>query len=74
MTLLSKIGWIEKSSMTNISHDSEIIVVYIQPNSKEFNKNIITFMDISNYLSEHKDDLTIRFIASLNKWINNPND
>jgi hypothetical protein len=60
--------------MTNISHDSEIIIVYIQPTAKESEKNIITFNNISEYLSDHVDDFTKRFILSLKKWINNPND
>jgi hypothetical protein len=72
--ILSKAGWIDKNSMTNISHDTEIIIVYIQPNSNNSDKNIITFPDICDYLSEYEDELTLRFIKSLRKWVINPND
>ncbi|MCE5346020.1 MAG: hypothetical protein LLG13_07005 [Bacteroidales bacterium] len=74
ISLLTKINWIDKKTMTNISHDSEIIILYIQPTAKDSGKNIVTFNNIIEYLSEHEDDFTKRFIQSLKKWINNPNE
>jgi hypothetical protein len=74
LTLLAAIGWVDLNNMTNISSDSKIEIVYIQPNAEETNINIITFTDVCNYLSKHNDDLTTRFVKSLKEWTNNPND
>lgn len=73
LSKLSQSGWIDKISMKNTSHDYDITVVYIQPASPTPEMNIITFDEIVSYLAEKQDDLTRRFIQSLNKWKINPN-
>lgn len=73
LSLLEKIGWIDLNNLKNISQDYNISIVYIQPNSDNSNKNIISFDDIQDYLSDKQDRLTIRFLQSLNKWKINPN-
>ncbi|MFV0536642.1 MAG: hypothetical protein ACK5M3_04625 [Dysgonomonas sp.] len=75
--LLSKLetmGWIDKSTNTNLSSNYDVTIVYIQPNRKEDDSDlIITFSEISEYLSEYTDPITKRFCKSLTRWTNNPN-
>lgn len=70
---LLRIGWIDKVSMKNTSHDYDITIVYIQPASPTPEKNIITFDEIVSYLAGRQDDLTRRFVQSLHEWTTNPN-
>ena len=74
LTLLSQIGWVDKSLTTNTSNDYLIEVVYIQPNSDDSDKTIITFREIVDYLSDNKDELSRRFSQSLIEWTTNPNN
>ena len=71
---LSRIGWIDSTNRTNISHEYEIEIVYIQPNVDNHNTDlIISFDDIRECLSDNTDYLTVRFLDSLTKWKINPN-
>lgn len=71
---LSRIGWIDSTNRTNISHKYEIEIVYIQPNVDNHNTDlIISFDDIRECLSDKTDYLTVRFLDSLTKWKINPN-
>lgn len=73
LLLLSKVGWVDKVSTKNTSTNYDIEIVYIQPNTDNSDKTIITFNDISKILADKQDELTKRFIKSLNKWTTNPN-
>jgi hypothetical protein len=75
ISLLSKIGWLlmDTGVCTNTSKDYEICVVYIQPVNGDNADNIISFSDIASYLADQQDDLTKRFVQSLNSWTANPN-
>ncbi len=74
LSLLSQIGWIDIENMINTSSDYDITIVYIQPNRKaDCADEVITFVDISEYLSIHTDSLTQRFCKSLIEWTINPN-
>lgn len=72
LTLLEKIGWVDKDQ-NNISKDCVIEIVYIQPNKDNGNNSVISFTEISEYLSGKQDLLTKRFIQSLKEWTINPN-
>ncbi len=75
--LLSKLetmGWVDKMTNTNISEKYDITIIYIQPNRKEEDTDlVITFSEISDYLSGYTDPVTKRFCKSLIRWTNNPN-
>lgn len=73
LLLLSKVGWVNKVSTKNTSTNYDIEIVYIQPNTDNSDKTIITFNDISKILADKQDELTKRFVKSLNKWTTNPN-
>lgn len=73
ISLLSKIGWIDESTMTATCEDYDIEIVYIQPNIGNADKNIISFADIVSILSHRQDELTQRFVKSLTNWTPNPN-
>jgi len=67
--MLDKIGWIDQSYKINTSHVYENIeIVYIQPNNKKVEDNVITFQDIIDCLLYKKDQLTLRFLESLENW------
>jgi len=79
LDLLSKIGWIDSSTLQNISHDYNIEIVYIQPINttsikEQQNNSIITFGNIQKTLSTLDDGLTQRFLQSLKQWETNPNE
>jgi len=72
---LSQIGWIDTIQLKNkIDHNYEIEIVYIQPNDDKSGRTIITFEKIANELSSRQDELTKRFVQSLQRWIINPNN
>jgi len=73
LILLSEVGWVDKATATNTSTNYDIEIVYIQPNTDNSDKIIITFSDISKILADKQDELTKRFIKSLNEWTVNPN-
>ncbi len=50
--------------------DYNIQVVYIQPNNPGGQENVITFMEISQMIEKHGDELSLRFSKSLLKWSN----
>ena len=73
LSLLSQIGWVNIENKINTSKKYDIEIVYIQPNTDNSDKIIITFDEISNILSNNQDELTKRFVTSINKWTTNPN-
>lgn len=73
MNLLNKveeIGWIKKEnrSYMNIAGDIEPTILYIQPHNSEGLKSVISFDDVIKVLSDSDEDVTKRFIKSLEKW------
>ncbi|GEO08306.1 hypothetical protein [Segetibacter aerophilus] len=76
IALLSKIGWLslDKDVCRNTSKDYEITVVYIQPTNSRNANNIISFTDVADYLSNQSDDLTARFVKSLESWLENQSE
>lgn len=72
---LAKHGWLKTGNKIpiNICEDYNVEIIYIQPQNSESLENIISFNEIASILSERKDDLTKRFIKSLNSWTTNPN-
>ncbi|MDL2262760.1 hypothetical protein LJC11_04580 [Bacteroidales bacterium OttesenSCG-928-I21] len=73
LSLLSTIGWIDEDLKTNKSHDYDIEIIYIQPNSIQSENTIISFDEIVSFLSKEEDILTKRFVKSLIEWKTNPN-
>lgn len=74
LSLLAEIEWVNIEHMINTSSDYDITIVYIQPNRKvDCADDVITFAEISTYLSANTDVLTQRFCKSLIEWTINPN-
>jgi hypothetical protein len=67
---IEKIGWIERENKTikNLGIEIEPTIIYIQPLNKNNEKSIISFDDIIKALSDSNDQMTKRFIESLEKW------
>ncbi len=74
LNILSRVGWLNTETMSNISTDYEVSILYIQPNPGKETEDVITFTDLIKYLSSNNDKLTTRFIKSLKEWTKNPND
>lgn len=72
---LSKHGWIKTGDKipVNICEDYDVEIIYIQPQNPKNIENIISFNEIAAIISGRKDDITKRFIKSLNNWTTNPN-
>lgn len=70
---LSDIGWIKRESFSlqNTAKNYNITIVYIQPRNENNSVDTISFNDISSMVSG-QDDLTKRFLKSLNDWTTNP--
>jgi hypothetical protein len=71
---LEKIGWtcMDGKVCKNTSKDYTIEVVYIQPLNENGDVDIISFQDVISALSDQGDDLTRRFIQSLERWKRSP--
>jgi hypothetical protein len=74
--VLVKHGWVKTGEKIplNICEDYEVEIIYIQPQNPDNLKNVISFTEIASILSSKEDDLTKRFVKSLNDWTINPND
>lgn len=73
LNLLSEIGFLNKDNKTNTCTDFKIEVLYIQPETDQSGKNIITFDEIAFQLKDESDYLSKRFVKSLISWKTNPN-
>ena len=73
---LINLDWINKENknLMNTSKNYNISIVYIQPKKTENDSDIITFDDIIDILQSKEDDLSKRFVQSLNRWKVNPNE
>lgn len=70
---LIHLGWAKEEGKTYINTSSvyDIEVIYIQPKKTHLrNQNIITFQNIIDILSSETDELTKRFVQSLEVWKN----
>jgi len=70
---LSEIGWVNMQTLKNTSSIYDIEIIYLQPNSDNSDKTIISFEEIANILEDKQDELSKRFIKSIKEWKTNPN-
>jgi hypothetical protein len=73
---LVEYGWLQRfeDKYNSVCSTYDIDIVYIQPcDEKKPEEIIITFDEIIKSLDEYNDEVSIRFVKSLEKWKQNPN-
>jgi hypothetical protein len=72
---VERIGWItvDNHQIINTSKPNDIQILYIQPEKHpDDTEEVITFDDIISILKTNTDDVSSRFIQSLERWKINP--
>jgi len=73
LNLLIEIGFLSKDYQIITANDYQIEIIYIQPDTDQPDKNILTFDNVASMLMNESDFLTKRFVESLLRWKTNPN-
>ncbi len=72
---IERVGWIivDNQQIINTSKSYDIQIIYIQPEKHpDDTEEVITFDDIISILKTNTDDVSSRFIQSLERWKINP--
>lgn len=68
---LQALGMVRKSDQNSyvvVPSDSEIEILYLQPNTGDENEDTITFAEAADIITANEDEVSRRFAESLRRW------